>query len=144
MGYVQSYFTLRTILFEGIPPPTIHIALKLYKVSTDLPIGKITLDGAGKELEHSEEDRVVFDEWIRSIWREKEARFERYYATGSLTGPDSHVINLPAKANGDAAHANGTAKREIELPLKLRSNWEFLDAFALPGPLLWSVLTGKQ
>ncbi|EJD52157.1 acyltransferase-domain-containing protein [Auricularia subglabra TFB-10046 SS5] len=149
MGYGQSYYTLRSVGFGGIPPPRIHMHLKLYHVRRDVPIGQISTSGISKEVDGSEEDRVRFEEWIRERFVKKDDEFDRYYATGSLAGTDSQVIpEAESKALRTNGSADGDAKvhtqREVSLPLRLRSRWEWLDALAVPfGPTAWGLLTGK-
>ncbi|KAF8591904.1 acyltransferase-domain-containing protein [Ramaria rubella] len=40
-GYGQSYYTLRSIFFDGVAPPSIHIHLRLYDVRKDVPLGHL-------------------------------------------------------------------------------------------------------
>lgn len=42
MGYGQSYYTLRSIFFDGVPPPRIHLHLRLFDVSKEVPIGDLS------------------------------------------------------------------------------------------------------
>lgn len=141
MGYGQSYYTMRSVGIAGVPPPRVHVHLKLYHVKRDVPIGSLSTG----EVDVSEEDRVKFEEWMRARFVEKDAEFERYYTIGSLADTKSHIIPEPRVEYSRAA--NGDAKvhspREIALPLRLRSVWETLDAFAFPGPLAWGVLSGR-
>lgn len=39
MGYGQTYYTLRSIFFDGVPPPRIHLHLRLFDVCKEVPIG---------------------------------------------------------------------------------------------------------
>jgi len=137
LGYGQSYYTLRSILFSGVPPPRIHMHLKLYNVKHDIPMGTISIDEQGNELEATDLDKSRFAEWIRQVWRDKDERFERFYETGSFASETSHV-------NGETQIAASSSAQEVEVPLRLRSSWEILDAFALPGPLAWQVFSGSR
>ena len=42
MGYGQSYYTLRSIFFDRIPPPVIHMHLRMFDVARDVPIGDLS------------------------------------------------------------------------------------------------------
>lgn len=140
MGYGQSYYTMRSIMFMGVPPPRVHVHLKLYHVKRDVPIGVLPSDG--REAEVTEQERVAFEDWMRGKFDEKDVEFERYYATGSVADTKkSHIIKGPRVENGNA---NVYSPREIALPLRLRSSWEILDAFAFPGPAAWAFFTGQQ
>ncbi|KAH7107013.1 acyltransferase-domain-containing protein [Auriculariales sp. MPI-PUGE-AT-0066] len=138
MGYGQNYYTLRSIGIYGAPPPRVHIHLKLYNVKRDVPIGKIDPNSS----DVSEEDRVKFDEWMRERFVKKDEEFERYYATGSLAGVESHEIQGPATV-ATPLLAKQHTPREVSIPIKLRSPWEVLDAFTVPGPAAWGLLSGS-
>jgi len=38
MKYGQSYYTLQSIFFDGVPPPVIHMHLRVFNVGKDVPI----------------------------------------------------------------------------------------------------------
>ena len=42
LAYGQSYYTLRSIFFDGVPPPQIHLHLRLFDVNKEVPIGDLT------------------------------------------------------------------------------------------------------
>ena len=84
-GYGQSYYTIRSVFLDRIPPPTVHMHLRLFDVSKSFPIGNASktksselLDETINETDMSteveipeEDDRAVFDEWLRNLWRHK-------------------------------------------------------------------------
>ena len=42
LGYGQSYYTLRSIFFDGVPPPSIHIHMRKFHVQQQVPIGDLS------------------------------------------------------------------------------------------------------
>ena len=142
MRYGQDYYTLRSIGITGVPPPRIHMHLKLYNVRRDIPIGTVQTDSLGKELDVPEADTAKFETWMRGRFSEKDREFERYYSTGSLAGLSSHVIPGPATSS-QGRKAKARTSREVSIPLETRGFWEVLEAFAIPGPTAWGLLTGR-
>lgn len=100
---------------DGVPPPSIRLHLKLYRVDSDIPIGAVDTynDGAPpwsrKEDEISRVDAVRFEGWLLGIWRRKDDLMETYLADGSF----------------DAS------KEILHVPVKLRSSWEAIHACLL-------------
>ncbi|KAJ7130090.1 acyltransferase-domain-containing protein [Mycena crocata] len=113
MGYGQSYFTLRSIFLHGVPPPAIHMHLRMWDVSTDVPIGDLSKTnptvvphaGSPVEVEIPETEKAAFDLWLRELWREKDESITRWFDRASF------------------------AKERIEIPLKLRKKRHVADAF---------------
>jgi hypothetical protein len=118
MGYGQSYYTLRSIFFDGIPPPAIHMHIRRFNVATDVPIGKISDSISGTQfngpssaqVDAPEDERQTFDVWLRERWTEKDQLMQRFHDTGSFS---SSLDKYP----------------EIDVPLQLRHQREILDAF---------------
>ena len=128
MGYGQSYYTLRSIFFDGIPPPAIHMHIRRFDVAADVPIGNILrstprtpLDGLPHGevpgVDVSEDERQTFDIWLRNRWVEKDQLMQRFHDTGSFSSP---LDKYP----------------EIDVPLQLRHKREVLDVlFFIPALL---------
>jgi lysocardiolipin and lysophospholipid acyltransferase len=117
---------------KGVPPPAVHMHLRLYDVSK-IPLGKVG-SGIGRGAEASEEETKIFDEWLRERWVEKDQLIDDFHATG---GFKSKTVTAKEKSNG---HANGNGHRvemdrAIEIPLVLRSNWEIPDAWCYLAPV---------
>jgi hypothetical protein len=121
MGYGQSYYTLRSIFFDGIPPPAIHMHIRRFDVAADVPIGKIPrsisgtpLDGLSRGevlgVDVPEDERQTFDVWLRDRWTEKEQLIQRFHDSGSFSSP---LDKYP----------------EINLPLQLKHRREVLGVF---------------
>jgi Acyltransferase C-terminus len=85
-------------------------------------------------MDPTPEEASVFEQWLRNLWRDKDALFERFLATGSFSDEaksndrDSGV----SVGTGSAAFTSGVT----EIPVELRSNWEILDAFSGFAPVL--------
>lgn len=147
LGYGQSYYTLRSIFMDRVPPPEVHIHIRLFDVATYVPIGDLSstnprktpsnghVNGAPNEynsksaeaveVDVPEDERLQFDDWLRNLWREKDSKIEEFLGKGYF----------------------GSAAPEFDIPLQVRSMVEVLDAFCfcVPGLALytWSRLTGK-
>jgi hypothetical protein len=128
MGYGQSYYTLRSIFFDGIPPPAVHIHIRRFDVATDVPIGNIPRSiprnsanglSRGQILggDVPEEERQTFDVWLRDRWIEKDKLMQRFHDTGSFS---STLDKYP----------------EIDVPIQLRRRREVLNAYFFVLPAL--------
>lgn len=129
-GYGQSYYTLRSIFFDRIPPPAVHMHIRKFRVAGEVPIGDVSRSnpaslpngsgrrGAAIEVDIPEEEKTIFDVWLRELWREKDKQVSRFLDTGSLV-EDS--------------------QDRFEIPLEVRSSTEILDAFAffVPAVIGW-------
>jgi acyltransferase-like protein len=128
MGYGQSYYTLRSIFFDGIPPPAIHMHIRRFDVAADVPIGKVPssmsrtpLDGLprGQTLgvDVPEDERQTFDVWLRDRWIEKDKLMQRFHDTGSFSPT---LDKYP----------------EIDVPLQLKRKQEVFGLFFFLVPAL--------
>ncbi|KZT41410.1 hypothetical protein SISSUDRAFT_981995 [Sistotremastrum suecicum HHB10207 ss-3] len=92
-AYGQSHYTLRSVFMSGIPPPNIHLHLRIYDVKTEVPIGDVDIrrDKAAThsrtESEATQEERQVFENWLLQRWREKDALLEGFHQIGLLAPP---------------------------------------------------------
>uniref|UniRef100_A0A0W0FY34 Phospholipid/glycerol acyltransferase domain-containing protein n=2 Tax=Moniliophthora roreri TaxID=221103 RepID=A0A0W0FY34_MONRR len=133
LGYGQSYYTLRSIFFDGVPPPAIHMHLRMFDIHSDVPIGDLSAtnpstipepEKSGKtrtvEVEIPEEERERFDSWLRALWTEKDESISMFLDTGKY----STASPLP-----------------IDIPIRLRRRKEILDCFTffLPVVLAYAV-----
>lgn len=118
-GYGQDYYTLRSIFFQGIAPPAIHIHMRLTPVS-DIPIGAVSAkDGVERGAEASSEEIAAFESWLLERWREKDALMGAFYQDGRFPAP------------GVAEKAQS---RHVEIPIRLRSTWEVANAVCFMAP----------
>ncbi|KAH9178884.1 acyltransferase-domain-containing protein [Lactarius sanguifluus] len=127
-GYGQSYYTLRSIFFDQIPPPAVHMHIRRFDVAKHVPIGALP-SGASRTqpngypqgqttgIDVSEDEREVFDVWLRNRWFEKDQLMQRFYDTGSFS---PSLDKFPA----------------LDIPLQLRNKREILDAYCFFIPAI--------
>jgi len=134
MGYGQSYYTLRSIFRDRIPPPSVHMHIRIFNVAKDVPIGDLSstelravpecsaLNAA--EVDIRDEDKARFDLWLRELWEDKDRLLDRFYKNGSFMTREN------------------TKKTEIHLPLRLRHTREILVAFCFFLPATLGYISG--
>lgn len=150
-GYGQTYYTLRSIFFEGTPPPEVHYHVRLYNVQKEVPlyapstssIPQATKDDPSLTLEQrrilaqsmsshpdllepGEEDKKAFDTWLRERWYEKDELMEKWYQGGQK--------RLGTGSEGE---------QEVVIPLELRSIGEIMDGFCWFAPVLAGYVFSK-
>ncbi|KAH0838470.1 acyltransferase-domain-containing protein [Lanmaoa asiatica] len=129
-GYGQSYYTLRSIFCDRVPPPVVHMHLRIFDIAKDVPIGNtpgsIVSNGSANnsaEPNLSEREKDIFDIWLRKLWSEKDDYITKFLETGTA----------PSK------------QRPVEIPLELRKRAEIAEAYCFFAPLLmacwWKRLT---
>jgi len=146
LGYGQDYFTLRSIFFDGIPPPAIHLHLRIFDVPATtptlnggdagiqtVPIGNLAAASSAAppdpqarrtvEVDIPPQEKEVFDKWLRDLWESKDEDMERFLDTGSFNAKEADLTPI------------------VKIPLKLRHRSEILEAFCffLPASIayLW-------
>lgn len=129
-GYGQSYYTLRSVFMNAIPPPETIYHVRLFNVQREIPLraSGVMTNGASMDerraavqaeserpslLELNDEDKKVFDVWLRERWMEKDAWLNQWHDRG---GQGSLIVNDKVQ--------------EVVIPVRLRSIWEGLAAFA--------------
>ena len=120
-GYGQTYYTLRSIFCDRVPPPVVHMHLRIFDVAKDVPIGNISKsilsNGSANNLaEHdlSEREKDIFDLWLRKLWAEKDSYITQFLETG----------------------ATFNKQKPVEVPLKLRKHREIVEAYCFFAPVL--------
>ncbi|KAF8272976.1 acyltransferase-domain-containing protein [Lactarius quietus] len=117
-GYGQSYYTLRSIFFDRIPPPAIHMHIRRFDVAKHVPIGAHrSPHGQAIGVDVPDDEREAFDVWLRDRWSEKDQLMQRFYDTGSFS---PSLDKFPA----------------LDIPLQLRHKWEILDAYCFFIPAI--------
>ncbi|KAJ7102195.1 acyltransferase-domain-containing protein [Mycena belliarum] len=114
MGYGQSYYTLRSIFLHGIPPPTIHMHLRMFDVATNVPIGDLSKTNAAVnprsssavEVEIPEKEKASFDVWLRELWHEKDMSMTKWF-NGASFGEPSFEIPLRLRNKTDMCNGLG-------------------------------------
>jgi len=107
MGYGQSYYTLRSIFFNGVAPPAIHMHLRLFDVCNNVPIGDLSKNLSNSdvatpsavEVDIPAEEKEKFDIWLRDLWNLKDEVITRYHENGTLdTIPSSPTaLDIPVR-----------------------------------------------
>ncbi|KIJ68231.1 hypothetical protein HYDPIDRAFT_24530 [Hydnomerulius pinastri MD-312] len=120
-GYGQSYYTLRSIFCDRIPPPVVHMHLRIFDVAKDVPIGDISTsnpaaipNGFGEssiEVDCPESEKTTFDLWLRKLWTDKDEYITKVLEVGAPSG-----------------------QKPVEIPLELRNKSEIADAFCFLAP----------
>ena len=104
-GYGQSYYTLRSVFLGGIPPPHIHIHLKLYNVNADIPIGDVDVyqnqapPRSRREGEITKVESITFETWLLDVWRQKDGLLEDFLIDGQLAQAKTGLVrcNIPLR-----------------------------------------------
>jgi len=81
-GYGQDYYTLRSVFFNGLSPPTLHLHLRMWQAK-DLPIGDMS-DSATRGAEATQLEKDAFDKWMLERWREKDRWMDGFYINGEF------------------------------------------------------------
>lgn len=88
-AYPQDYYGLISIFWRSVPPPTVHLHLKLHdnlvnedisgipSLSTTKPSAETGVEEKANDLASPEEARA-FELWLRGVWGEKEKRMEGF------------------------------------------------------------------
>jgi len=123
MGYGQSYYTLRSIFCDRVPPPAIHIHLRMFDVASEVPVGNsfVTNESVfpddAQSTQLAESDKDQFDTWLRELWQDKDQSITRFHETGSF-------LVEPTQFKTES----------VEIPMELHRKRDILDAFCFCGP----------
>ncbi|KAG8868729.1 hypothetical protein FRB97_001959, partial [Tulasnella sp. 331] len=136
-GFGQSFYTLRSVFFQNIPPPAVHLHLRLYEVERDVPIGAVSPQGQGQaKVDATEPEKAIFDKWLTDRWREKDDLMDGFYKDGKFMSVDAKPKHSSAEATQcvgndlDVKQANGNghhAKKGNDswvIPIEVRSATE--------------------
>jgi hypothetical protein len=116
MKYGQSYYTLRSIFFDGVPPPVIHMHLRVFDVGKEVPIGDISIYNnkvdlkeddkrRAVELDFPDEEKAKFDLWVRDLWRDKDDLIVKFHETGSFVEGTCVIIPLELRQKREVFYA---------------------------------------
>ncbi|KPV72630.1 uncharacterized protein RHOBADRAFT_4915, partial [Rhodotorula graminis WP1] len=76
--YASEFYTLPSILLQGIPPPELHLHVRAFALA-DIPLGDLSRSSATDEDEDGTPDeRAAFERWLRERWAEKDQLVERF------------------------------------------------------------------
>lgn len=137
---------------QGVPPPAVHMTCIITKVTSPSdspgdaqndpsrpPLGLLPPSGGASGTEQhaaSEADKATFDQWLRDRWTLKDSMMDRFYRDGDF---------LNGAYAKQAAQDTGSGARDgyLEIPLQLRSFFEFGDLFAWGFPIVFTVAATK-
>lgn len=136
-GYGQSWYTIRSVFLDRLPPPEVHLHLRLYQVQRDIPIGNVGAAGdgnVGRGADTSDEEKATFDKWLTQLWREKDDLLEAFYTDGRFWSGAKVPAGSTAeiKVDGDAKTLKGADA--VVVPIELRSWTEIPHAFCCFAP----------
>jgi hypothetical protein len=87
----KASYGLASIFYRSVPPPTVHIHLRLYSdlAAKSSPIPSLTsasvVSGGQVGMASSEEARA-FELWLRGVWENKEQRLKQFCADQRFIG----------------------------------------------------------
>jgi len=115
-GYGSSIFTLRTTYFQGLPPTSVNMHWRRFRIK-DIPI----------------DDHQKMYDWLLERWREKDALLEVFDKTGRFPGSEEAIG--PAEEIGGATKAT-----HVETEVRTSTPIEFLQMFT---PVAAAVILGR-
>lgn len=119
-GYAENYYTLSSTFGRGVPPPAVHLHLRIVDLAAVPSIHP--RDAVGKSPKQIDddltvEDRAIFQEWTRQRWVEKDELMDHFYEHGKfLEGAKS--VQFPVRVRGW-----GDATRLIALVVAVACVW---------------------
>lgn len=142
-GYGQSYYTLRSIFMQGVPPPAVHIHFTVLPARatdpqdhTSPPLGKLPTSAAeASKQESSPEEKAQFEAWLLKRWRDKDDLMDRFYRDGDFVGGQYGSAPSSFNKTQDAGKQPKGDRRYVEVPVHLRSVREFGDIICWGAPL---------
>ncbi|THH10539.1 hypothetical protein EW145_g1245 [Phellinidium pouzarii] len=91
------------------------------------------------ETDVPESERVVFDEWLRKLWRIKDSKLEEFHQSGSEAEDSKYMTKC--EDGEEKRFASGSTA--IEIPLKLRNTRDVLDSFCFFSPAVVGWIWGR-
>ncbi|KAH9812254.1 acyltransferase-domain-containing protein [Melampsora americana] len=150
-GNGQDFYTLQSIFGYGHSPPKVHLHLRLIPISS-IPIGtshlksmKDSSENPSELIDPTTEESIEFDKWLRSQWKLKDERLERFYQTGEMC---EEGVEEEEEEEGEGAEEEGKGMEEIvlknrlEIQIRLRKNLDWMILIGLYAPgliLIWLI-----
>lgn len=131
-GYAQEWYGLTSVFIKGIPPPTIHIHLRMVDLRTEKIPGVVDQSDVRKGVDTevsdttpllvdqptagpahptsipglaSEKEAKAFNGWLRGRWGDKEVLLDRFTRTGGFTvrpGGEADEVERRGLVSGEA------------------------------------------
>ncbi|EPQ30390.1 uncharacterized protein PFL1_01916 [Pseudozyma flocculosa PF-1] len=138
-GYGQSYYTLRSVFMQGVPPPAVHLHFTMTRLTA--PKGTTSFNPASvssistsdldvpalgdlSSKDSSEAEKKAFDEWLRNRWMQKDELMRSFYRHGDFV---QGAFDKVAKERGLETKRDDSG-RFVVVPAELRSLSEVGDA----------------
>ena len=93
-AYAQTYYSLQSIYTAHQGPPTVHLHRRKFDLDgvpigrvpgvKDEPVPKKRIRPHVLDEQLTEDERRVFDEWVRDRWTEKDELLDRFYESGEF------------------------------------------------------------
>ena len=98
-SYPQDHYGLFSVFWRSVPPPTVHVHLRLYsdltapgceipslvvKPQGDVPAGQVPADTGLASPDESK----AFERWLRALWIEKDERMKRFCRDQRFVGEE--------------------------------------------------------
>ena len=93
---LMNRYGLFSVFFRSVPPPTVHIHMRLYSNLASGTVPSLTTKASSDVLASSEESRA-FELWLRELWTQKEARMTDFYRDHAFTGQDGDSASIPIR-----------------------------------------------
>jgi hypothetical protein len=130
---------------QGVAPPGVHIHFTVLSVnsssssaSASPPLGKNLPENAAAAAldsqESTSEEQKEFHEWLLMRWRRKDERMNQFYRNGDFVEGATKNNTLST----GASESKDDFKRFVEIPVELKSGYEFLDMILYGIPIMAS------
>ncbi|KDN37273.1 acyltransferase-domain-containing protein [Tilletiaria anomala UBC 951] len=143
-GYGQSYYTLRTVYVQGVPPPAVHMNCIISKVPSRAdplardaqamrvpPVGALppSSEASGADAyQPSEAEREAFDLWLRKRYQLKDQLMDRFYQDGDFV---RGAYKMQQRQGAGQAKSPDLATQYVELPTRLRNVGDLIQTIAI-------------
>ena len=144
-GYGQSYYTLRSIFCDRLPPPAIHMHIRKFDVASEVPIGKVSVTETVKTPTTTSNGHanggVNGSAKLHASANSQSRTSETEIPEHERDKFDLWLRDLWREKDKSLTRYLDTGSltedtRTVEIPLELRSKREILDAFCFFIPAL--------
>ncbi|RSH88082.1 uncharacterized protein EHS24_000609 [Apiotrichum porosum] len=91
--YPQEWYSLGSVFLRSVPPPVVHVHLRLYSdlgsASCEVPSLDLSTPGGSDPAEAKE-----FEIWLRSVWAVKEQWLKRLAVQGATVEEGAEVVPI--------------------------------------------------
>lgn len=159
MGYSKDYYIIPSVFMDRVPPPVVHMHLRLFDVASTVPIGDlsnapVTPPGSSTDffkppppnsalsasngqsatsqgIDVPEHERLEFDRWLTELWRIKDKTIDAFHRSA----PGVEKSDLAYSTNEEAKVFASTLPAQV-IPIKVRSLVEALHPFGFFWPVI--------